>query len=65
LTGAVGDGVDPAVLQSVDEPSLDLGGDVGVGVLDAVAEDVAEASGLGRSPPLEMMTYQPLWRHRG
>ena len=43
----VGDGFVPAVLQRLEEAVFDFGGDVGVGLLDLVAEDVAQPSGLG------------------
>jgi hypothetical protein len=47
LRGAVGDGFVPSVLEALEQAVLDFGGDVGVGLLDPVAQDVPEASGLG------------------
>jgi hypothetical protein len=44
---AVGDGFVPAVVEGVEEAVFDFGGDVGVGLLDAVAQDVTQPSGLG------------------
>lgn len=37
----------PSCLQAVEQALFDGGGDVGVGLLDFVLEDVAEAEGLG------------------
>jgi len=37
LVGAVGDGFVPAVVEGLEEAVFDFGGDVGVGLLDAVA----------------------------
>ena len=45
--GAVGDSFVPAVLQALDQPGFGFGGDVGVGLLDPITEDVPEPTGLG------------------
>jgi hypothetical protein len=47
LVWAVGDGFVPAVVEGLEEAVFDFGGDVGVGLLDTVAQDVTQPSGLG------------------
>jgi hypothetical protein len=47
LVRAVGEGFVPAIAEGLEETVFDFGGDVGVGLLDTVAQDVTQPSGLG------------------
>src|SRR5690349_1027512 len=63
LVRAVGDGLVPAVVEGLEETVFDFGGDVRVGLLTAVAQDVTQPSGsdpaaVGAAPP------SPLSSHR-
>ena len=71
MVRAVGDGFVPAIVEGLEEAVFDFGGDVGVGLLDAVAQDVTQPSGLGDfgdavgdHPGLVAMT-QPVERQPG
>ena len=71
LVRAIGDGFVPAIVEGLEEAVFDFGGDVGVGLLNAVAQDVTQPSGLGDfgdavgdHPGLMAMT-QPVERQPG